>query len=53
MKEYLGDGVYIEWTGYDYVLSTQRENGVHYIHLEPFMIVKLMNLLQSVSKSEE
>jgi hypothetical protein len=44
-KSYLGDGVYIEWTGWDFVLKTQRENGEHSIHLEPFQINALNNFV--------
>lgn len=39
---YLGDGVYVEFTGYDFVLKTQREDE-HYIHLEPEAIRSLVN----------
>lgn len=40
-KDYVGDGVYIEWTGWDFILSTERENGTHYIHIEPMMFNKI------------
>ena len=34
---YIGDGVYIKWTGFDFVLWTEREDGTHYIHIEPII----------------
>lgn len=37
-KQYIGDGVYIEYTGWDFVLSTKRDSGPHFIHLEPMQI---------------
>lgn len=31
---YLGDGAYLTFTGYDYIVWTERENGTHFVHLE-------------------
>lgn len=51
-KEYIGDGVYVEFTGYDFIISTERENGLHYIHLEPEMIGWLYGKIQQMTKGE-
>lgn len=45
-QEYIGDGVYVEFTGHDFILSTERESGTHFIHLEPFMIKRLNDFVQ-------
>jgi hypothetical protein len=37
-KSYLGDGVYVEWNGYDIVLTTATNT----IHLEPTIINDLI-----------
>lgn len=34
-KYYLGDGLYVRFDGYHFILSTERENGVHWVGLEP------------------
>lgn len=36
-KEYLGDGVYASFDGWQIWLSTLRENGEHRIALEPYV----------------
>lgn len=38
---YLGDGVYVDFSGYDFRLFTQRDGAEHYIVLEPEMIREL------------
>lgn len=45
-KTYLGDGLYVHFDGYHFVLSTQRENGEHWVGLEPPVIDALMNYRQ-------
>ena len=34
-KDYLGDGLYVRHDGYNIVLSTKREDGEHFVALEP------------------
>lgn len=53
MKDYLGDGVYVEFTGFDYKLWTEREEGVHYIHFEPGMIDALVNFRTRCLKEQD
>ncbi len=33
-KTYLGDGLYVHFDGYNFVLSAERENGEHWVGLE-------------------
>lgn len=43
---YIGDGVYARWDGMTVLLETERDNGRHFIYLEPQhveSIVALMN----------
>lgn len=42
---YLGDGVYIVVHPYSVTLYTERENGVHMISLEPWMIQQLARMV--------
>lgn len=46
---YLGDGVYVSFTGYDFKLYTKRESGEHYIFLEPNMIEALHKFYTSIA----
>lgn len=38
IKDYLGDGLYVEWDGFQYTLSTERQEGVHYVALDPHVL---------------
>lgn len=40
-KSYLGDGLYVHFDGFSFILSTERENGEHYVGLEPDMLESL------------
>lgn len=40
---YLGDGVYAHFDGYQIWVRTKRENGDHFIALEPMVIEALNN----------
>lgn len=40
-KDYLGDGVYVAHDGYQIWLTTERENRLHAIALEPVVLAKL------------
>ena len=56
LKDYIGDGVYIEWTGHDFKLSTQRfERDDPYtdvIYLEPDMIQAIVNFQKRVNQAK-
>jgi hypothetical protein len=45
-KEYLGDGLYVETDDFMIKLSTERENGTHYVFLEPEVIDALLRYLR-------
>jgi hypothetical protein len=47
-KKYIGDGVYAEFSGWDFKLTTQRENVENTIYLEPPMIALLYNWMQEL-----
>ena len=34
-KTYLGDGLFVHFDGYHFILETKRENGVNWVGLEP------------------
>ena len=44
-KVYIGDGVYARWDGMSVLLETERDNGTHYIYLEPEHIQNLIRLV--------
>lgn len=42
---YIGDGVYARWDGMSVLLETERDNGRHYIYLEPAHLENIKRLL--------
>ena len=44
-KVYIGDGVYARWDGMSVLLETERDNGTHYMYLEPEHIRSLVGLV--------
>lgn len=46
-ETYIGDGVYARWDGFSVLLKTERENGLHYIYLEPQHVENIRKLLES------
>lgn len=47
LKEYLGDGLYAEFDGWQFRLYTERENGVHEVYLEPSVLSAFLNFIAS------
>jgi hypothetical protein len=47
-KRYIGDGVYADFDGYHVVLTTERENGVHLIYLDPDVVRELARYVADV-----
>ena len=47
-KVYLGDGIYIEYDGYQFTLRTQRDEGEHRIHLDAYVMRTLEDHLMWV-----
>jgi hypothetical protein len=46
-KVYIGDGVYARWDGMTVLLETERDNGTHYIYLEPQHVESIAKLIQA------
>lgn len=44
---YIGDGVYARWDGFSVLLKTERDNGTHYIYLEPQHVANIARLIES------
>lgn len=51
-KTYLGDGLYVHFDGYYFILSTERENGIHEVGLEPPVFNNLIAYRQQVYNEE-
>lgn len=52
-KTYLGDGAYVSFDGYHFVLSTMRESGEHTIGLEPVVFDALLKYRKEVYHEAE
>jgi hypothetical protein len=37
-EEYLGDGLYVSFDGWQFCLRAPRENGDHIVYLEPYAL---------------
>jgi len=42
MEEYLGDGLYVSFDGYQFCLRAPRENGDHVVYLEPPVLAEFI-----------
>jgi hypothetical protein len=52
-KRYLGDGVYVEFTGYGEVkLWTEREDGTHWMVLGPGELTALLRFVEEIQRAE-
>ena len=49
-KDYLGDGLYAHFDGYHIILSTPRENGEHYVALEPSVLAAFDQYKERINK---
>jgi hypothetical protein len=52
-KTYIGDGAYVHFDGYHFILSTERENGWHEIGLEPSVFDALLKYRKQVYEDAE
>lgn len=52
-KIYLGDGLYVHFDGYHFILSTLRENGEHWVGLEPSVFDNFIHYRKEVYKNAE
>ena len=50
-KDYIGDGVYIEFDGYMVSLTTPRENGMHEVCIEPAVLDGFLNYIKRCENS--
>ena len=50
MKDYIGDGVYVEFDGFGLKLWTQREGGEHWIYLEPSVYHALLAFVERIKE---
>lgn len=41
IEEHLGDGAFVEFTGFSFRLWCERENGIHEVFLEPSALAAL------------
>lgn len=47
-KIHIGDGVYSRFDGYNFILTTPRDNGEHFIFLEPAVLNNLNELREKI-----
>jgi hypothetical protein len=47
-KRCLGDGLYVHFDGYHFILSAERENGWHWVGLEPPVFEQLIQYRKQV-----
>ena len=52
-KTYLGDGLYVHFDGYNFILSAERECGEHWVGLEPSVFNALIHFREIVYKEAE
>lgn len=52
-KTYLGDGLYVSFDGYHFILSTERDNTIHWIGLEPSVFDMLIAMRKQVYKDAD
>jgi len=45
-QTYIGDGVYAQWDGMTVLLETERDNGRHYIYLDPQHVENIVRLMK-------
>lgn len=46
---YLGDGLYAGFDGFMYYLITDRDNGTHYVALEPDVLMTFIKYIEKKS----
>jgi hypothetical protein len=52
-KSYLGDGLFCHFDGFHFILSTERENGEHYVGLEPEVFDMLIRYRKELYEDAE
>lgn len=51
MKDYIGDGVYVEFDGYNVWLKTERDGRIHEIALEPPVFDSLCGFVKRINEN--
>lgn len=49
-EEFLGDGLYVSFDGYQYCLRAPREDGDHVVYIDPFIMANLDAYRERVAK---
>lgn len=52
-KHYIGDGAFVHFDGYHFILTTEREDGEHYVGLEPPVFEELLRYRKEVYEEAE
>jgi hypothetical protein len=52
-EEHIGDGVYISFDGFGFTLRAPRENGDHWIYIEPTALRNLLNFVAHEIETKE
>ena len=50
--EYLGDGAYVSFDGWQFIVWGERERGWHYVVLEPNSLAVLNSYAQRIMRGE-
>ena len=50
-EDYIGDGVFVSFDGYQIWLRTPRENGDHEIALDPMVLSALFDYVKTIKKA--
>lgn len=53
VKTYLGDGLYAQLEGEYIILSTERENGIHWVGLEAEVLKSFTDYVSRIGKLTE
>jgi hypothetical protein len=48
MQDYLGDGLYAEFDGFQFRLYADRENGRHEVFLDPYATKAFLRFIENV-----
>jgi hypothetical protein len=49
-ETYLGDGLYISWDGWQIQLRAPREDGDHFVYLEPAVQAEFVKFIESIRR---
>ena len=52
IETYLGDGLYAKFDGYGITLRAPREEGDHYVYLEPEVYESLLRFVEELKRQE-